>query len=69
MAIRASPHVGFVRAVVTISRCRSTGIGGRPGRDLQPDGGAYGLAKGRSAPLEQHGLVASSRPRSEWLTM
>jgi hypothetical protein len=34
-AIRSSPQVGFARAMVTISRRRSGGIGGRPGRDVQ----------------------------------
>ena len=33
-AIRSSPQVGFARAMATISRCRSAGIGGRPGRDF-----------------------------------
>jgi hypothetical protein len=32
-ARRSSPQVGFARAMVTISRCRSAGMGGRPGRD------------------------------------
>jgi hypothetical protein len=32
-AMRSSPQVGFARARVTISRCRSPGMGGRPGRD------------------------------------
>ena len=32
-AIRSSPQVGFAWAMPTISRCKSLGIGGRPGRD------------------------------------
>jgi hypothetical protein len=31
---RASPQVGFARAIETISCCRLAGIGGRPGRDF-----------------------------------
>src|SRR5262245_58922724 len=35
-AIRSSPHVRLATAIVLISRCRSAGIGGRPGaRDFQ----------------------------------
>ena len=33
-ARRSSPQVGFARAMATISRCRSTGMVGRPGRDF-----------------------------------
>jgi hypothetical protein len=32
--MRASPQVGFARAIETISCCRLAGIGGRPGRDF-----------------------------------
>jgi hypothetical protein len=33
-AIRSSPQVGFAWAMLTMSRRKSVGIGGRPGRDF-----------------------------------
>ena len=35
LAMRSCPQVGFSRAIRRIRACRSTGIGGRPGFDLQ----------------------------------
>jgi hypothetical protein len=35
LAMRSSPHVGFLKAISRMSAPSSGGIGGRPGRDFQ----------------------------------